>query len=553
MKAILRITLLIATVVMISVTIAEAQRVVKGTVYMDGKPAAGITVEVHKGGEMMTSFDGKYELEADAKSKNIKFTFIDESKKLDIEGKSGNVFDFAFTGSLPSEGGSSDEGSGDINLSSLEDLMSSQDKGFMNELSLYTEFYKQNDYGSARPHWEKLYNQYPASTPNLYIHGGKMYESMIENAATDAERDALIEDYMKLFDKRMEHFGDKDFGKKGYVMGRKGTAWLKYKLSQDRENSPEGEDLKAIHKSGYEWLSESVKEQGEATEPPVLILLMQTTVALFKLGELPKEQVVINYEKSKSIANSIIAANEDEKKVEQTKDQVLPYIEEIFGKSGAADCEALVNIFTPEFEKNGNDADFVKSMLRRLARAKCTDSDLFEQGTIRLYELDPSAEAAFNMARRYMRKDDTENAKKYYKQAMEQETDEELLATYYYEYGIFVFIKDKAYSEARSYARKALAINPNYCEANMLIGDIYVAAASSFQGSALEKSAVFWVAVDYFNKARRGEDCSIDASSKAAQFRKYFPNKEEAFMEGLNAGATYKVGGWINESTKIRF
>ena len=35
--------------------------------------------------------------------------------------------------------------------------------------------------------------------------------------------------------------------------------------------------------------------------------------------------------------------------------------------------------------------------------------------------------------------------------------------------------------------------------------------------------------------------------------KKYFPNKEEAFMDGIQAGSTYKVGGWINESTTVRF
>ena len=63
-----------------------AQRTIKGTVYMDGEPAAGVTVEAHKGSSMMTSFDGKYKVEADAKSKYIKFTLMatGESKKFDL-------------------------------------------------------------------------------------------------------------------------------------------------------------------------------------------------------------------------------------------------------------------------------------------------------------------------------------------------------------------------------------------------------------------------------------------------------------------------------------
>uniref|UniRef100_UPI003217318C tetratricopeptide repeat protein n=1 Tax=uncultured Draconibacterium sp. TaxID=1573823 RepID=UPI003217318C len=548
MKSILRITLLFASIVMIGITVAEAQRVIKGTVYKDGEPAAGITVEAHKGGSMMTSFDGKYEVEADAKSKYIKFTFIDESKKLDIEGKTENVFDFAFSGSLPSEGGAVEETSDEVNMGTAEELVKAQNKDYMNEFSMYREFYRQDDYKSAFPHWKNLYNKYPVSSANIYIQGGKMYETMLDNATSDAERDRLIDEYMKLYDNRIKYFGQK-----GYVLGRKGTSWLKYKLDPNRENTAEGDALKAIHKTGYELVNESVNLQKDQTEPPVLILLMQTTVALFKLGEMPKEQVVKNYERTVEVANSIISANEDPKKTEQTEETVLPYIETLFGKSGAADCEALEKIYAAEFENKKDDAEFIKTMLRRLSRAKCTESDLFAQATERQYELDPSAEAAFNMARSYLKKDDMEKAREYYQMAIDQETDQELLATYHYERGLLRYARMGNLIGAREDARKALQINPDYCEANMLIGNIYVSASQKFEGTELEKSAVFWLACDYFAKARRGEDCSIDASENIAKFKKYFPNKEEAFMEGLQAGSTYKVGGWINENTTVRF
>jgi hypothetical protein len=39
---------------------------------------------------MMTSFDGKYEVTADPKSKYLTFTFINESKKLNLTDASGN-------------------------------------------------------------------------------------------------------------------------------------------------------------------------------------------------------------------------------------------------------------------------------------------------------------------------------------------------------------------------------------------------------------------------------------------------------------------------------
>jgi hypothetical protein len=85
------ILLTVALVAMTSYTVI-AQRVIKGTVYRGGEPAAGVTVEAHRSsGTFMTSFDGKYEIEVSDKSKYIEFTFIDDRRKLDIEGNNSNV------------------------------------------------------------------------------------------------------------------------------------------------------------------------------------------------------------------------------------------------------------------------------------------------------------------------------------------------------------------------------------------------------------------------------------------------------------------------------
>jgi tetratricopeptide (TPR) repeat protein len=547
MKAIFRITFLIAAFTVLTVTGVFAQRVIKGTVYREGQPAAGITVEVHRGGTMMTSFDGKYEVEANSNSKWIKFTYITESKRLDISGQTGDVFDFAFDGDMPSDDAEEEvTQSGDVILKSAEELIREQDRDFMNELSIYNEFYKQKNYESALPHWNIVYTKYPKATINIYIHGANMYETFIENAATPQEKDKYVDELMKLYDKRIKYFGES-----GYVLGRKATAWLKHKLNTD--NPPEDEALKSTLKKGYDWLSRSIEEQGEKTELPVVVLLMQTTRSLFKLGELPKETVVKNYDNINKVLNALIEKNEDAELVQSCQD-IKQYVEDIFGSSGAADCEALVNIFTPQFNENNNDIEFIKGMLRRLGKANCEETALFSQATEKLYELDPSAEAAFNMARRYLKRNDIEKAKDYYKEAMDQETDKGRLADYYYEYATLVFAKENALSEARTFARKAVELNPEHCQALMLIGDIYVAASRSFGQDAFEKSTVFWIAVDYFEKARRaGQDCAVDASQKAATYRRYFPNKEEAFFRSMQEGNTYTVGGWINESTRVRF
>lgn len=549
MKTFSRSAILFAFIVFATINSAMAQKTIKGTVYMDGEPAAGVTVEAHKGSTMMTSFDGKYEVTVDSKSKYIKFTLMatGDSKKLDLVDNPPAEIDFAFSGELPTAGGGEQVASGDVSLKSAEELLTEQDKDFMNQLSLYTEFYKQNDYQSALPHWKILYNRYPKSTSNIYIHGAKIYEYLIENAKTDEERDKYLDEYMKLYDQRLKYFGEK-----GFVLGRKGTSFLKYKLDEKRVKPVEGEDLKQVMLKGYEWLNESVNEEKAKAELPVFLLLMQTTRSLFKLGALPKETVVLNYERTNKYLTEIIAKDTDKDRVKNAV-EIQPYIENLFSTSGAADCEALISIFTPQFEENINDAEFIKSMLRRLRKAKCDETELAEKATTKLYELEPSAEAAFNMAHEYLRKDDIVNAKKYYDQAISQETDPKLLASYYYERALLLYIKESKYQEAREMARKAISLDSELCDAYMLIGDIYAASSRSFNGTNLEKSAIFWVAVDYYNKARRIDDCAADAANKASDYRKYFPNKEDAFMEGLQDGQSYKVGGWINEATTVRF
>lgn len=61
---------------------AARSRVVKGTVYRDGKPASGVHVTAHKSsGSYFTSFDGKYEVKIGSKSKWLLFTFPDKKEE----------------------------------------------------------------------------------------------------------------------------------------------------------------------------------------------------------------------------------------------------------------------------------------------------------------------------------------------------------------------------------------------------------------------------------------------------------------------------------------
>jgi len=87
------------TILTFMITLSEVigqPRVIKGTVYnKEGKTAAGVIITADKSkGKYYTSFDGIYEINANIKSKWIKFTFPGKEEILNIEGIKRDVIDF---------------------------------------------------------------------------------------------------------------------------------------------------------------------------------------------------------------------------------------------------------------------------------------------------------------------------------------------------------------------------------------------------------------------------------------------------------------------------
>lgn len=534
------ILLTIALVAMTGFSVI-AQRVIKGTVYREGEPAAGVTVEAHKSSDSyMTSFDGKYEIEVSDKSKYLEFTFIDDRRKLDIETNTSNVIDFSFDGEIPTKGAGAAVAGG-LDLRTMEELVKAKDRDFMANLSMYDQFYKQDDYKSAMAPWEKVYYKYPKSTLNLYIHGANMYDAFINKESDWSKKDALIDSLMSVYDRRIKYFNQE-----GYVLGRKGTDYLKYKL--DNENLTD-DQLKSILKEGYGYLEEAIKLEQKQTEAAVLVVFMQATKRLFLMGEFPKDKVAANYQTASTIINNYLKEEPNSEKYTTSKELV----DRLFQTSGAADCEALIALYEPQFESIAQDSEELKKMLRILERQDCTDSQLFAQGSDKLYQLDPSAEAAFNMARLFVKRDQFERAKEYYHNAIEAETDKELLSKYYYELGSFVFAKEHNFQRSRDLARKAIENNPNSGRAYILLGDIYAYYSKNYGESDLEHQSLYWLATDYYQKAKRVDpDVFGTANEKINLYKQYFPDKESLFFEGYQEGQTFKIGSWINETTKVR-
>lgn len=396
-------------------------------------------------------------------------------------------------------------------------------------LSVMSEYVKINSFDLAYDAWHYCFMNCPAAKKNIYINGAKIIRNKIENETDETIQSAWVDTLMLLFDRRIENFKEE-----GRVNGYKGIDLLKYRKS----------DLEIA----YGYLEKSVDLSQVKVDESVIITFISATHALMEQGIILPDVMINNYVKVMDILDQKVASGDTDRKIPMAVESV----EKVFAESGAADCESLISIFQPKFEENPEDLDFLKKVTTLLKQTSCESSDLYAKTAEKLFSLEPSADAASKLGGLFAFKEDYTKAISYYNQAIEQETDTDKKASYYYQLAK-IYYQKKDYPTARKNSLSAISLKSNYGEAYILIGSAYAASSATCGSSDFEKKAVYWAAVDKFNKAK-----SVDPSVKETadtQINAYsqrFPNNEDAFFNNFTDGKSYTVGCWINEKTIVR-
>ena len=397
-------------------------------------------------------------------------------------------------------------------------------------LSLSREYSKNDNYADAYKFWKIIYNECPQASKNIYIDGVNIYKYLIEKEENPQRQDELIDTLMQIYDKRIEYFKQK-----GSVLSRKGIDLLRYRR----------DDVNAI-KEAYGYLEESMNILKNKTSDATLATLFTSSVTLFKVGEFTEENVINDYARVSEIIDYNLSKND--KGAERVKEAV----DQNFITSGAATCDALINLYTPKYNAAPDDTELLKNIIKFLDNSSCTESELFFNASASLHKQEPSALSASSLAIMAMGKEDYEAAYGYFNQAIEMETDNERKAEYYYSLAI-ITNKLKKYSESRQHALDAAKLKPNWGEPYILIGNLYANSMNICSDLKLPK-AVFWVAVDMFAKAKQVDPSIADKANELINtYSEYFPNKEEAFFHNIIEGSDFKVECWINTTTKARF
>ena len=399
-------------------------------------------------------------------------------------------------------------------------------------LSLYYEFYKHDNYADAIGPWRIVFFECPASRESMYANGVSIYRSLLEKETDPLRAIAYCDTIMMIYDQRVKYFGDE-----GNVLGRKGVDLLRFRSDDGVE----------YVKEGYGYLKRAIEIDEYKSSLVVISTFMSASISLFTDNVIDNEQVINDYILSSNILDRQLSRRADTR-TKQTKENIDSNIKE----SGALTCTAINNIYLPKFEENKNNLEFLQTLTEFLNVAQCENEKLFADASVSLYELQPSAGAAHNLARLFLRRDLYENAKKYYIEAIERADNSKDKASYNYELGLLSYQYFKQNHVAVNYAYEATKLNPDWGDPYILIGTVYLAGKNEFSDQ-FEQQAVYWVAVDMFQKAADSDpSVSERASTLARDYRAYFPSMEDLFFRSIKEGDSYTVKGWINKTTTAR-
>ncbi len=175
----------------------------------------------------------------------------------------------------------------------------------------------------------------------------------------------------------------------------------------------------------------------------------------------------------------------------------------------------------------------------------------------RLATMEKSAKTYRMLGQLHLQDGEAERALEYYEQALAMpDADNTVARDIHFNMGIALQQMGRL-SNARASFRKALEVDPNFGNAYIAIGDLYVTAVSQCGSFEPEDRAVYWLAVDMYERAKAVDpSVASQANQKIATYRGSFPTNENLFFKNWKVGDSYRIDygcySWIAQSTTVR-
>ena len=422
-------------------------------------------------------------------------------------------------------------------------------------LSVYKSYKKQKNYDEAYVQWRKACDVCPeTASEGLYADGASFIGKELKKVEDEDPRKAdLVDSLLYLHDKRMELYPStkRSPNNRCVVLGRKATDFYKYNRDQ--------------HQAAYAMFKESIdclKEESSATT-----LYQYYTASFYTMKRELKgdtvaqanmrAQMLTDYLSLTDYVQAGLARAQEAGKDRDVKryEKAKGNIETVF--VAIADCADMVPVLDAAVAADLDNMDLKLKVLRLLNKKECTDNDLFLPVATAVYSVEPSAPSAYAIGIGFAKASQLDSSFTYMEDAVNRCGDCTEKLTYLLKTGQIASAMGRT-STARNYARQVLAVDAENADAYMLIGDAIAGSSSACNDGALGGRSVYWVASDYYARAKRlNEELAEKASKKMANMAKQFPTVDDIFTYGKQAGGSFTVPNkpgcpCSGESTTIR-
>ena len=422
-------------------------------------------------------------------------------------------------------------------------------------LSVYKSYKKQKNYDEAYIQWRKACEVCPeTASEGLYADGTTFVSKELRVVEKGSEREAvLVDSLLYLHDRRMELYPStkRSPNNRCEILGRKASDFYKYNRDE--------------HQAAYEMFKESLDCLG--AESSATTLYQYYTASFYTLTRSLKgdslaqremrAQMLTDYLNLIEYVDAGIARSEaagDSRDAERYS-KAKGNIETVF--VAIADCADMVPVLDAAVAADAENMDLKQKVLRLLNKKECTDNDLFLPVATSVYSVEPSAPAAYAIGIGFAKSSELDSSFKYMEDAVNRCEDCSEKLTYLLKTGQIASAMGRT-STARNYARQVLEIDADNADAYMLIGDAIAGSSSACDDGALGGRSVFWVASDFYARAKRmNAELAELADKKMANMAKQFPTVDDIFTYGKQAGGSFTVpnkGGCpcAGETTTIR-
>lgn len=414
--------------------------------------------------------------------------------------------------------------------------------------------------------WSVLMKDYPVARVDTYTNGIKLLTEMIKRESDPAKKSEYINLLMGTYDQQIKYIDKlqeltETKLSAGKILGKKALDYIKY-----HKNAPAD--------TVYSMLAKSVEIEKGDSEYTVTQNFMKYSVQKYKQDKSHSSQLVEDYLNAQEYIVEVIDRYYDDvnrcrnkyKEEGDPKDSInaMKYekmidasrivkgnIDAYFINSGAASCEDLSKIYGAKLEENKTNLEYLNKVISIMSMLKCTNEEVYLNAAEYAHQIEPTAKAAMGCGFRYYKKGEIAKAIEYFDQAIELETSVTKKAELCNLVG-HIHLERKNFESARRYANKALSFNSKYGDPHILIAQCYH-MGPKWSSDDFENACTYYVCLDRLDRAKK-VDPSVkrEADRYAEVYKKNVPPVDELFMRGYQKGKAIQVGGWINESTKIR-